>query len=135
MRLRLLDRVRRSPPTPNIETQNPNESPPPPEPETPCFPLHRLPPELRALIYEHVFTFDSVRCQDGRWRAYERQRSRPQRSSGVPVYHLRAFRLSTRLAPTLVSKQMRAETIRLLMTLNELVCGNERRDVNLHREF
>jgi hypothetical protein len=135
MRLRLMDRFRRSPPTPNIEAQIPNGIPPPPESEAPTFPLYRLPPELRALIYEHVFTFDSVRCQDGRWRAYEWQRSHRQRSGGAPIYHLRAFRLSTRLTPTLVSKQMRAETLHLLMTLNEMVCGNERRDVDLHYEF
>jgi hypothetical protein len=109
MRLRLMNRLRRSRPPP-----------PPPNPE-PCFPLCRLPPELRAQIYEHVFTFDSVRCQDGRWRVYEQNG--------------KCFRLATRLGPTLVCKQMRTETLHLLMALNEMVCGNERRDVDLCREF
>ena len=98
--------------------------------------FNRLPAELRTTIFEYVFTFDSVRCQDGRWRAYEKQKSRPRHSDvGAAVYHLRAFRLATRLGPTLVCKQMRAETLHLLMTLNEVVCGNERRDVDPYYEF
>jgi hypothetical protein len=98
-------------------------------------PFNRLPAELRTTIYEYVFTFDSVRCQDSRWRAYEKQKSRPRRSDVEAVYHLRAFRLATRLGPTLVCRQMRGETLHLLMALNELVCGNERRDVDPYYEF
>ena len=99
--------------------------------------FNRLPAELRTTIFEYVFTFDSVRCQDGRWRAYEKQKSRPRHSDvgATAVYHLRAFRLATRLGPTLVCKQMRAETLHLLMALNEVVCGNERRDVDPYYEF
>jgi hypothetical protein len=115
-----MNRLRRSRPPPHPVTQPPNESPPTPNLE-PCFPLYRLPAELRIQIYEHAFTFDSVRCQDGRWRVYE--------PNG------KCFRLATRLGPTLVCKQMRAETIHLLMKLNEMVCGNERRDVDLYREY
>jgi hypothetical protein len=35
----------------------------------------------------------------------------------------------------MVCKQMRAETLHLLMKLNDLVCGNERRDVDPYYEF
>jgi len=83
-------------------------------------PFNRLPAELRTRIYEHVFTFDSVRCQDGRWRVYEKRK---------------ISRLATRLGPTLVCKQMRAETLHLLMALNEPVCGNEDKDVDPYYEF
>lgn len=83
-------------------------------------PFNRLPPELRTRIYEHIFTFDSVRCQDGRWRVYAERK---------------VSRLAARLAPTLVCRQMRAETLHLLMALNELVCGNEDGDVDPYYEF
>ena len=109
-----MNRLRRSRPPLHPVTQPSNESPPP------CFPLYRLPAELRIQIYEHAFTFDSVRCQDGRWRVYEQNG--------------KCSRLITRLAPTLVCKQMRTETLHLLMTLNEMVFGNERRHVDLYRE-
>ena len=152
MHFRLTRSRRNPPPPPPVETRNPtNEGSPTqtsqassPSPTTTTTSLlTSLPAELRTAIYEHVFTFDSVRCQDGRWRAYEKQKSatlrRSDNSSSAALHHrphhLRAYRLATRLAPTLVCKQMRAETLHLLMKLNELVCGNERRDVDPYYEF
>lgn len=82
--------------------------------------FNRLPAELRTRIYEHVFTFDSLRCQDGRWRVCVKRRM---------------SRLTTQLGPTLVCKQMRVETLHLPMALNEPVCGNEDRDVDPYYEF
>lgn len=75
-------------------------------------PLNRLPAEIRSEIFEYVFTFESPIHKTGWWTA-------------TPKSERRTRCLSKDMAPILVCKQMRNETLHLPLLLNTLVCGKE----------
>lgn len=85
-------------------------------------PLIRLPPELREQIFEYVFTYESLDCKGRYWRTLR---------EGERYYRP----LSKELNVTLVCKQIRKETQRLLFSLNKLICGNELGDFDPWRDW
>lgn len=85
-------------------------------------PLNRLPAELRSEIFEYVFTYESPIRKTGWWTA-------------TPKRERRTKCLSKDLAPTLVCKQMRNETLHLPLLLNNLECGNQLGDIDPYYEW
>jgi hypothetical protein len=77
--------------------------------------LNRLAPELRADIFERVFTYDRLFRHAKRWLVYRNgeRNCRP---------------ISKDLGPTLACKQMRSEILHLPLLLNDLVFGCEAGD-------
>jgi hypothetical protein len=78
-------------------------------------PLNRLAPELRANIFERVFTYDRLFRRAGRWLVHRNGERN-------------CWAVSKDLGPTLVCKQMRNETLHLPLLLNDLVFGCEAGD-------
>jgi hypothetical protein len=78
-------------------------------------PLNRLAPELRANIFEHVFTYDRLFRHATRWLVHR---------NGERNF----WAISKDLGPTLACKQMRSETLHLPLLLNDLVLGCEAGD-------
>lgn len=75
-------------------------------------PLNRLPSEIRLDIFEYVFSYEGPIHKAGLWIVTPKRERR------------RRF-LYNELAPTLVCKQMRNETLHLPLLLNNLSCGNQ----------
>lgn len=72
-------------------------------------------------IYEYVLTYQSLTCKGGHWGITD-----PGSKRRSVAYHLR---------PTMVCKQMRKEMLRLPLSLNTLVIGNEYPDVDPYYEW